>query len=102
MHKSILVFIYLFLSSLSVIYKPMTKRTKDFGEDVCRFTDNFENIVYVKPCREGKRCEGLGSSYNNIHTCIDGGSEYSNLNENCATKNNEDDVGIDCTFGLSC
>lgn len=62
MHKSILVFIYLFSSSLSqttYIYKPMTKRTKDFGEDVWSFTESFERIVYVKPCREGKRCENL-------------------------------------------
>ena len=103
MHKSILVFIYLFSSSLSVIYKPMTKRTKDFGEDVCRFTDYSENIIYVKPCREGKRCEDLSLDTNyNIYSCIDGGIEYSNLNENCATKNNDDDVGIDCTFALSC
>lgn len=102
MHKSILVFIYLFSSSLSQIYKPMTKRTKDFGEDVCSFTDIFENIVYVKPCREGKKCEDLGSSYNNIHTCIDGGSEYSNLDQTCVTRNNIGDQDFDCTTGLSC
>ena len=103
MHKSILVFIYLFSSSLSVIYKPMTKRSKDFGEDVCRFTDisGSENIVYVKPCREGKRCESLGTSQYSIYSCIDGGSEYSNLDQPCVTKNNGDSNGIDCT-DLSC
>ena len=108
MHKSILVFIYLFSSSLSQIYKPMTKRTKDFGEDVCRFTDSFESIVYVKPCREGKRCENLnlvGERYYYIHSCIDYGSDYSNLNQPCVTKNNLDSSGngngIDCT-GISC
>ena len=106
MHKSILVFIYLFSSSLSDIYKPMTKRTKDFGEDVCRFTDSSENIIYVKPCREGKKCESLGTSYYNIYSCLDIGSEYSNLDQNCVTENNYDSSsifgnGIDCTR-LSC
>ena len=109
MHKSILVFIYLFSSSLSqtYIYKPMTKRTKDFGEEVCFFTDSSENIIYVKPCREGKRCENLNlDSYYNIHSCIDYGSEYSNLEQTCVTENNYDSSsrygnGIDCTR-LSC
>ena len=102
MHKSILVFIYLFSSSLSQIYKPMTKRTKDFGEDVCSFTDSTENIIYVNPCREGKKCESLGTPDYDIHSCIDYGSEYSNLNENCATKNNIGSKDIDCTTDLSC
>ena len=106
MHKSILVFIYLFSSSLSQIsqiYKPMTKRTKDFGEDVCFFTDSSERIIYVKPCREGKRCENLNlDSYYNIHSCIDYDSEYSNLDQTCATKNNIGSKDIDCTTGLSC
>ena len=108
MHKSILVFIYLFSSILSLIdiYKPMTKRTKDFGEDVCRFTDSSENIIYVKPCREGKKCESLGTSYYNIYSCLDIGSEYSNLDQTCVTENNYDSSsiygnGIDCTR-LSC
>ena len=105
MHKSILVFIYLFSSSLSqttYIYKPMTKRTKDFDEDVCLFPDYSENIIYVKPCREGKSCINLGSSSNNIHSCIDYGSEYNNLDQTCVTRNNVGDQDFDCTTGLSC
>lgn len=110
MNKNILVFISLFPSFIFVstfTYRPMTKRTFDFGEDVCYYEDISDGtgFVYVKPCEEGKRCLQIQSSDYNIHTCVAYDKEYDNKNANCVTKDNYDSYsygnGIDCT-GLTC
>lgn len=110
MNKNILVFISLFSSFIFVstyTYRPMTKRTFDFGEDVCYYEDILDRtgFLYVKPCEEGKRCLQIQSSDYKIHTCVAYEKEYDNKNANCVTKDNYDSYsygnGIDCT-GLTC
>ena len=107
----IIVLINLFSFSLltvtEVTYRPMSKKTIDFGEDVCYYEDIADGtgFVYVKPCQEGKRCKNLGISDYKIHTCVAYDNEYDNRNANCVTKDNYDSSGngngIDCT-GYSC
>lgn len=110
MKKFIIVFVSLFTFCLlstgnPVTYRPMTKRTKDFGEDVCYYRDisDSSNIVYVKPCGEDKRCVDLGISDYDIHTCVAYDGIYDNKGSACVTKNNVDyntygyANGIDCT-----
>ena len=112
MNKMIIVLINLFSFSLltvtQITYRPMSKKTIDFGEDVCYYEDIADGtgFVYVKPCQEGKRCKDLGISDYNIHTCVAYDNEYDNRNANCVTKDNYDSSniygnGIDCT-GYSC
>ena len=110
MNKMIIVLINLFSFSLVtslITYRPMSKKTIDFGEDVCYYEDKADStgIVYVKPCQEGKRCKDLGISDYNIHTCVAYDNEYDNRNADCVTKDNYDSSGygngIDCT-GYSC
>ena len=108
----IIVLINLFSFSLltvtEVTYRPMSKKTIDFGEDVCYYEDIADGtgFVYVKPCQEGKRCKNLGISDYKIHTCVAYDNKYDNRNADCVTKDNYDSSniygnGIDCT-GYSC
>lgn len=112
MNKMIIVLINLFSFSLltvtEVTYRPMSKKTIDFGEDVCYYEDIADGtgFVYVKPCQEGKRCKNLGISDYKIHTCVAYDNKYDNRNADCVTKDNYDSSniygnGIDCT-GYSC
>lgn len=92
-------FFLCFLLSGQVIYKPMDKKTIDFGEDVCRYeerTDNNYLLTYVKPCQEGKICKSLGTTYN-IYVCVPSDTNYDNRNNNCVSKDNSFSKGIDCT-----
>ena len=109
MKKYIIVFVNLFTFCLlsTITYRPMTKRTKDFGEDVCYYKDvsDSSNLVYVKPCEEGKRCVDLQISDYDIHTCVAYDGTYNNKDSQCVTKDNVDynsnddnyANGIDCT-----
>lgn len=94
-------------SPITYIYKPMDKKTIDFGEDVCRYEEIIDTYhwIYVKPCQEGKKCESLGISNYNLYACVPSDTEYDNRNNNCVTEDNLDAYiygnGIDCT-GYSC
>lgn len=87
-------------SPITYIYKPMDKKTIDFGEDVCRYEERIDNnylLTYVKPCQEGKICERLGTSDYNLYACVPSDTDYDNRNNNCVSKDNGFSKGIDCT-----
>jgi hypothetical protein len=80
MIKRILLIISIIWVSFST-YRPMTKKTIDFGDNVCHYT-SYDSAIsnyieYVKPCPEGQYCyptESSGSiSYNSnlydVRTC---------------------------------
>lgn len=106
MNKNIiLIFLCLFKNSLFTsgftYYRPMSKKSIDFGEDVCYYEDISDNskLMYVKGCPSGKHCNlvgGTNSEYN-IHTCQ---PIYSSLKrksgENC------DDELYECLDSLTC
>ena len=117
--KYIIVFIYFFSCFLlttsstpqyDLYYRPMTKRTVNFGNDVCYYEDNaadFPFYAYVKPCEEGKKCVALDTSSSskysefNIHICQEYNFEvYDNEGTTCETKDSHF-PGLDCT-GYSC
>ena len=103
MDKYFMTFVILFSSCMvasQITYRPMTKRNMDFGEDVCYYHDisDSSNIVYVKPCEEGKRCVDLEISDYDIHTCVAYDGTYDNKDTTCVTKDNVDTNGIDCTY----
>ena len=80
MNKQILIFVLLISVILST-YRPMTKRTIDFGENICYYKEygsgsNQQSIIeYVKPCPQGKFCYDTessvahGNSEHDLHTC---------------------------------
>lgn len=80
MNKQILIFVLLISVILST-YRPMTKRTIDFGENICHYKEygsgssQLNNIEYVKPCPQGKFCYDAesssihGNSNYDLHTC---------------------------------
>ncbi len=77
MNKSILIIaLCLFKISLSdvpIYYRPMSKRSIDFGDDVCYYEDisNDFKLKYVKGCPSGKSCKLVGTTSDEykIHTC---------------------------------
>lgn len=77
MNKSILIIaLCLFKISSSdalIYYRPMSKRSIDFGDDICYYEDisNDFKLKYVKGCPSGKSCKLVGTTNNeyNIHTC---------------------------------
>ena len=89
----------------------MTKRTINFGDDVCSYIDiaHNSNIEYVKPCEEGKKCQdlldnGLDYSYPStqdpfsgyhIYTCQPYEEDYDNLDQTC-------EASISCTSSYYC
>ena len=89
----------------------MTKRTINFGDDVCSYIDiaHNSNIQYVKPCEEGKQCKDLldnGEDYSypstqdpfsgyHIYTCQPYEEDYDNLDQTC-------EASISCTSGYYC
>lgn len=83
----------------STVYMPMTKRTINFGDDVCHYKDisHSSDIEYVKPCEEGKICsEQLIASNYGIYTCQPYEVEnYDNKEDAC-------EVDISCTYEYSC
>ena len=108
MNKNIiLIFLCLFKISLFTsftYYRPMSKKSIDFGEDVCYYEDISDNskLMYVKGCPSGKHCipvEATDSDYN-IHTCQ---PIYSSLKrksgENCDEELYECLDSLECTSG---
>ena len=107
--KYIIAFICLFSCFLLITtatandfnYRPMSKRTVNFGDDVCYYEDlatDFAYYAYVKPCEEGKRCVALAQGFSdfNIHFCKEYISEvYDNEGATCETKSRFS--GLDCT-----
>ena len=77
MNKSILIIaLCLFKISSSdalIYYRPMSKRSIDFGDDICYYEDisNDFKLKYVKGCPSGKSCKlvGITNTEYNIHTC---------------------------------
>ena len=74
----ILIFACLFKVSIFTsgfkYYRPMSKKSIDFGEDVCYYEDISDNskLMYVKGCPSGKTCEIVDSDDNSdymIHVC---------------------------------
>ena len=106
MNKSILIIVLcLFKISLltdaPIYYRPMSKRSIDFGDDVCYYEDisNDFKLKYVKGCPNGKSCKLVGTTSDEykIHTCQ---NIYSvskrNSGETC-------DSGLyECTDPLTC
>ena len=111
--KYIIAFICLFSCLLLITtatvnylnYRPMSKRTENFGDDVCYYVDlvtDFPYYAYVKPCEEGKKCLGLKAGFSDfdIRFCKEYISEvYDNEGTTCET--NPRFSGLDCT-GYSC
>ena len=105
----ILIFLCLFKISLFTggftYYRPMSKKSIDFGEDVCYYEDISDNskLMYVKGCPSGKHCYPVGATNSeyNIHTCQ---PIYSSLKrksgENCDAQLYECLDSLDCTSGI--
>lgn len=112
MNKYIIAFA-IFLSSCilganSAYYMPMTKRTINFGEEICRYDEykdaytSMNLVTYVKPCEYGKICTPVNSNYYNLYACKPLDEDYDNSGKPCLTKENSNVAdGIDCT-GNSC
>jgi len=104
----ILIFLCLFkisfFTSGFIYYRPMSKKSIDFGEDVCYYEDISDNskLMYVKGCPSGKHCNPVGdtNSEYNIRTCQ---PVYSSLKrksgENCDEELYECQDSLDCTNG---
>ena len=107
MNKNIiLIFLCLFKISLFtgfIYYRPMSKKSIDFGEDVCYYEDISDNskLMYVKGCPSGKHCNPVGdtNSEYNIRTCQPAyhSSVKRNIGENCDEGLYECDDSLECT-----
>ena len=102
-----IIFIFICLSEISlfnssIYYRPMSKSSIDFGQDVCYYQDisDNSNLMYVKGCQNGKSCkrvENSNSEYD-IKTCQPPASSFSKrgTNEDC-------DQGLyECLSNLVC
>lgn len=108
MNKYIII-IFICLSEISlfnsahIYYRPMSKSSIDFGQDVCYYEDisDNSNLMYVRGCQNGKSClkvEDPVTSEYEIKTCQPPASSFSKrgYNENC-------DPGLyECGSGLEC
>ena len=109
MNKNIiLIFLCLFKISLFidnfVYYRPMSKKSIDFGEDVCYYEDISDNskLMYVKGCPSGKHCYSVGgtNSEYNIRTCQPAYSSLKRkIGENCDERLYECEDSLVCTSG---
>lgn len=101
-------YILLFASIISVslpTYRPMSMRTIDFGENICKYREydyysssgspGSSYIDYVKPCQEGKRCYGTESSNYMLHTCENSPKRRKTIDESCQTD-------FECEQSLEC
>ena len=108
MKKYIFIVLWLlnchYSSSTITYYRPMSKKSIDFGDDVCYYEDISDNskLMYVKGCPSGKSCQLVGAenSEYRIHTCQ---AVYSvqkrNVGDNCDPLLYECNSGYDCTSG---
>ncbi len=97
MLKYLLVFVSLISHSL-LTFRPMSKRTIDFGGNVClqiEYDGNTNFISYVKPCPTGKYCHSTESSGNYLSTCETYTEIIKTLGETCESD-------IECDIGLYC
>ena len=94
-----IILIFICLSEISlfnsyIYYRPMSKSSIDFGQDVCYYQDISDNskLMYVKGCPIDKSCihvesviETTGNEEYVIHTCQPRASSFSKrkLNEDC-------------------
>jgi hypothetical protein len=114
MNKYIIAFLILLSSCIletnSIYYMPMTKRTVEFGEEICRYEEfkdqyKLKNLItYVKPCEVGKICKQQGTTNDyTLYACQPLDLEYDNSGKTCQTKDNSPYAkGVDCTSDLSC
>jgi hypothetical protein len=92
------------LGTNSEYYMPMSKRTINFGEEICSYQE-YKNeltqkylVKYVKPCEVGKKCMPINSGYYNLYACKLIDEVYDNSGKTCLTKDNPSIAnGIDCT-----
>lgn len=108
MIKEILLFTSVICATLST-YRPMTMKTIDFGENICKYTDNDSGdstnlyIEYVKPCQEGKICTQTLITNNNykLHTCEPLPKSRKTIGESCKT-DFECDKNLKCSSDDKC
>lgn len=105
------IFIFLWLlnchysSTTFTYYRPMSKKSIDFGDDVCYYEDISDNskLMYVKGCPSGKKCQpviGTDSTEYRIHTCQAVYSiEKRDVDENCDSLLYECKEPLECTNG---
>ena len=108
MNKLILTLLYFFKLSLLVAspiyYRPMSKRSIDFGDDVCYYEDisNDFKLMYVKGCPSGKSCQQVETDTEQykIHTCQTFYSDLKrNPGENCDEGLYECKLDVPCSSG---
>ena len=105
MNKLILIFLCFFklslLVELPIYYRPMSKRSIDFGDDVCYYEDisNDFKLMYVKGCPSGKSCQQVETDTEQykIHTCQ---TFYSDLKRNPGE--NCDEGLYECKLDATC
>lgn len=96
MFKYLLLFLCL-ISPLLLTYRPMSKKTIDFGGNICyqKEYNGAVSIEYVRPCSSGKYCHLTDSSGNYLGTCETYTQIIKTLGENCESN-------IECDSGLVC
>ena len=108
MNKYILIFLCLFKLSLFagtfLYYRPMSKKSIDFGEEVCYYEDISDDskLKYVKGCPSGNRCLPVlaDNSEYNIRTCQPFFSGLKRqIGEDCDANLYECIFDYDCTNG---
>lgn len=110
MIKYILLFASIISASLPT-YRPMSMKTIDFGENICKYTEydyysssgssGSSYIDYVKPCQEGKKCYGTESSNYMLHTCENLPKRRKTINQSCQT-DFECDQYLECSSENKC
>ena len=104
MLKYIIIFAYLFSSSLST-YRVMSKKSIDFGNDICLYQetdDSNDYLYYVKPCPDGQYCSNFEPRDYMLSKCQTYSQLKTTLNGNCQTDfecGNDYNSG---TFDLEC
>lgn len=109
MNKYIFILLFLFKFSLFtdtfIYYRPMSKKSIDFGDDVCYYEDISDNskLMYVKGCPSGKSCKFVGETDNaeyRIRKCqVDYSFSKRKANENCEQLLFECESPLECSSG---
>ena len=102
--------IILFLSVISVsfpTYRPMSKRTIDFGDNICRYKEyddiSSSFIEYVKPCPEGKYCNPTeGTNNYELSSCETLPKNEITINKSCETKFECAHPNLECSTDKKC
>lgn len=99
MLKYTIIFAYLFSSSLST-YRAMSKKSIDFGNDICFYRetdDSSDYLYYVKPCPDGQYCSYFEGSDYYLSKCQTYSQLKTTLNGNCQT---DFECGNDYSSGI--